>query len=130
MIFLIVDTDSYDILLNLDFLMKIGAIVDVEKGVIQLQNGLGMAVELLPLTIVIMLHLVVEQKLSPSFQLVKEGMQSLSLKEQVHEEDLMTHNPNDDPTSNSKMNESESEAKDDQKMIIHNLKLPMEGLMD
>jgi len=34
MIFLVVDIDSYDLLLGLDFLIKIGAIVDVEKGVI------------------------------------------------------------------------------------------------
>jgi hypothetical protein len=34
MIFLVVDTDSYDLLLVLDFLIKIGAIVDVDKGVI------------------------------------------------------------------------------------------------
>jgi hypothetical protein len=30
MTFMVVDTDSYDVLLGLDFLMKIGAIVDVE----------------------------------------------------------------------------------------------------
>ncbi len=30
-----VDTNNYDMLLGLDFLMKIGAVVDVEKGVIQ-----------------------------------------------------------------------------------------------
>jgi len=29
MIFMVVDTDSYDVLLGLDFLIKIGAIVDV-----------------------------------------------------------------------------------------------------
>jgi hypothetical protein len=34
MVFLIVDTNSYDILLSLDFFMKVGTIVDVEKGVI------------------------------------------------------------------------------------------------
>jgi hypothetical protein len=67
MVFLIVDTDNYDILLGLDFFMKIGTTIDVEKGVIQVQNGLGMAVELLPLIIINMLHLVTEQKLSPSF---------------------------------------------------------------
>jgi uncharacterized PurR-regulated membrane protein YhhQ (DUF165 family) len=33
MVFLVVDIDSYD-LLGLDFLMKIGAMVDVEKGVV------------------------------------------------------------------------------------------------
>lgn len=31
MVFLIVDIDSYNILLGLDFFMKIGAVVDVEK---------------------------------------------------------------------------------------------------
>jgi hypothetical protein len=34
MIFLVVDIDNYDILLGLDFLMQIGAIFGVEKGVI------------------------------------------------------------------------------------------------
>jgi hypothetical protein len=34
MIFLVVDIYNYDLLLGLDFLIKIGAIVDVEKGVI------------------------------------------------------------------------------------------------
>ncbi len=34
MVFLVVDTDTYDLLLSLDFLMKIGAVVDVEKGII------------------------------------------------------------------------------------------------
>jgi hypothetical protein len=31
MTFMVVDTDSYDVLLGLDFFMKIGAIVDVES---------------------------------------------------------------------------------------------------
>jgi hypothetical protein len=30
MTFMVVDIDSYDVLLGLDFLMKIGAVVDVE----------------------------------------------------------------------------------------------------
>jgi hypothetical protein len=47
-------------MLGLDFLMKIGAILDVEKGVIQVWNGLGMAMELLSLTVVNMLQLVLE----------------------------------------------------------------------
>jgi len=34
MIFLVVDINSYDLLLGSDFLMKIGIIVNVEKGVI------------------------------------------------------------------------------------------------
>jgi predicted aspartyl protease len=34
MTFMVVDTDGYDVLLGLDFLMKIGAVVDVERGLI------------------------------------------------------------------------------------------------
>jgi hypothetical protein len=34
MTFMVVNTDSYDVLLGLDFLMKIGAVVDVERGII------------------------------------------------------------------------------------------------
>jgi len=41
MTFMVVDTDSYDVLLGLDFLIKIGAVVDVEKGRIQIRRGPG-----------------------------------------------------------------------------------------
>jgi hypothetical protein len=64
MVFLIVDTYSYDILLGLDFLMKIKTVVDVEKGVTKVRNGLGMVVELFPLTMVNMLQLVLEHEQS------------------------------------------------------------------
>jgi hypothetical protein len=53
MVFIIMDTNSYDVLLGLVFL--IGVVVDVEKGIIQVHNGPGMEIELLPLTIVNML---------------------------------------------------------------------------
>ncbi len=52
MTYMVVDTDSYDVLLELDFLIKIGAIVDVERGLIQVRKGLGTNVEVLPLTMV------------------------------------------------------------------------------
>jgi len=52
MTFMVVDTNSYDVLLGLDFLMKIGAIVDVERGLIQVKHGPGNNVEVLPLTMV------------------------------------------------------------------------------
>jgi len=64
MVFLIVDTYSYDILLGLNFLMNFKTIVDVEKGVIEVQNGLRMAVELFPLTTVNMLQLVLKHEQS------------------------------------------------------------------
>jgi predicted aspartyl protease len=56
MTFMVVDTDSYDVLLGLDFLIKIGAIVDVERGLIQVRHGPGADVEVLPLTMVNMLQ--------------------------------------------------------------------------
>ncbi len=55
MIFLVVDTNSYDLLLGLDFLMKIGVIVDVEKGVIQVRNGPNVAMEVLLFNVMNML---------------------------------------------------------------------------
>ncbi len=56
MTFMIVDTDSYDVLLGFDFLIKIGTIVDVERGLIQVRHGPGSDVEVLPLTVVNMLQ--------------------------------------------------------------------------
>ncbi|CAM6057379.1 unnamed protein product [Sphagnum tenellum] len=52
MVFLVVDTDTYNLLLGLDFLMKIRAVVDVEKGTIQVRHGHGANVEMLPLNVV------------------------------------------------------------------------------
>ncbi len=52
MTFMVVDTDGYDVLLGLDFLMKIGTVVDVERGLIQVRHGPGTNVEVLPLTMV------------------------------------------------------------------------------
>ncbi len=60
MVFLVVDTYNYDLLLGLDFHMNIGTNVDVEKGVIQVRNGLGIQVKILPLNVVNMLQ-VLEQ---------------------------------------------------------------------
>jgi hypothetical protein len=56
MTFLVVDTDSYDVLLGLDLLIKIGAIVNMEQGLIQVRRGPGSDVEVLPLTMVNMLQ--------------------------------------------------------------------------
>jgi hypothetical protein len=55
MTFMVMDTDSYDVLLGLDFLIKIGAIVDVEQGLIQMRHDPRTNVEVLPLTMVNML---------------------------------------------------------------------------
>ncbi len=50
------DTNIYDILLGLDFLIKIAAIMDVERSLIQIKHGLRANVEVLPLTMVNMLQ--------------------------------------------------------------------------
>ncbi len=52
MTFMVVDMDSYDVLLGLDLLIKIGAIIDVEQVLIQVRCGPGTDVEVLPLTMV------------------------------------------------------------------------------
>jgi hypothetical protein len=74
MVFPIMDINIYDALLGLDFLMKIGVVVDVEKGIIQVRNGLGMEVELLPLIIVNMLQPISEQKLSKHVKDIAKGI--------------------------------------------------------
>jgi hypothetical protein len=47
MIFLVVDIDSYDLLLRLDFLMKIETIINVEKGIMYVWNGPNVVVPVL-----------------------------------------------------------------------------------
>ncbi len=56
MTFMVVETDGYDVLLGLDFLMKIKAVVDVERGLIQVRHGPSTHVEVLPLTVVNLLQ--------------------------------------------------------------------------
>ncbi len=52
MTFMIIDTDNYDLLLGLDFLIKIKAIGDVEKGTIQAGQGPRNNIHVLPLNMV------------------------------------------------------------------------------
>jgi len=54
---MVIDTDSYDLLLGLDFLIKISVILDVEWGLIQVRHGPWANVEVLPLTMVNMLQI-------------------------------------------------------------------------
>jgi len=53
---MVVDTDSYDVLLGVDFLMIIGVVMDVERGLIQVRHDPGTNVEVLPLTMVNLLQ--------------------------------------------------------------------------
>jgi hypothetical protein len=45
MMFMIVDTNNYDLLLGLNFLIKIG-VVDVKKGVIQIKWGVPFTIRI------------------------------------------------------------------------------------
>jgi hypothetical protein len=76
MTFMVVDTSSYDVLLGLDFLIKIGAVVDVEKGRIQIRRGPGTNVEVLPLTTVNLLQSV---NSGPQGQNATEGTKGTSI---------------------------------------------------
>jgi predicted aspartyl protease len=88
MTFMVVDTDNYDVLLGLDFLMKIGAIVDVERGLIQVRHGPGANVEVLPLTMVNLLQRVESTNMMPEpttfWQSSPPGDKSDRIAEQEH----------------------------------------------
>ncbi len=79
MTFMVVDTDSYDVLLGLDFLMKIGAIVDVERGLIQVKMGPGTNVEMLSLTMVNLLQNVNSKALERNVAVTLESASSETL---------------------------------------------------
>lgn len=62
MMFMIMDTDSYDLLVALDFHIKINVVMDVEKGLIQVRQGLGNNVQIPPLNMVNMLQMIDQNK--------------------------------------------------------------------
>jgi hypothetical protein len=66
MTFMVVDMDSYDVLFGLDLLIKIGAIIDVEQGLIQVRRSPGSDVEVLPLTVVNMLQKLNSETMIPA----------------------------------------------------------------
>ncbi len=47
MTFMVLNSNGYNLLMGLDFLMKIGDVVDVGKGLIQIKNGHGLDVQVL-----------------------------------------------------------------------------------
>jgi rhamnogalacturonyl hydrolase YesR len=48
---------GYNLLMGLDFLMKIGDVVDVERGFIQIQNAFKLDVQVLPPNTILMLFI-------------------------------------------------------------------------
>jgi hypothetical protein len=61
MVLMVVDTNSYDIFLGLYFLIKIGIVLDIEQGLIQVRQGHGTNAQVPPLNMVNMLQLMPEQ---------------------------------------------------------------------
>jgi hypothetical protein len=116
MTFMVVDTDSYDVLLGLDFLMKIGAIVDVERGLLQVRHGPGTNVEVLPLTVVNLLQRMnsgaLEQEASTTWKDTRADRNSDWTPEQgqtiVTKEDDVYTSDSDDDTDSSGNYDSES----------------------
>jgi predicted aspartyl protease len=106
--FMVVDTDSYDVLLGLDFLIKIGAIVDVEQSLIQVRHGPGANVEVLPLTVVNLLQRINSETLMRESATVWQGT-SISdntiLSQSVTEEDAVTTSDSDAGTDHSEHGE-------------------------
>jgi hypothetical protein len=47
MTFMVLDIDGYNLLMGLNFLLKIGAVMDVERGLIQITNNPGLDVQVL-----------------------------------------------------------------------------------
>jgi hypothetical protein len=72
MIFLVINNHNYDLLLGLDFLMKIGVVVNVENGVIQVRNRPGIVVEIPPLNVVNMFHRIPELEVLGHDQIRKD----------------------------------------------------------
>jgi hypothetical protein len=101
MTFMIVDTDSYDVLLGLDFLIKIGTIVDVERGLIQVRHGPGLDVEVLPLTVVNMLQASNSERKSRNYGEVEVVAEQQHTDDRVQEQRMVVQ------TSDSNSNTSE-----------------------
>jgi hypothetical protein len=99
MTFMVVNTDSYDVLLGLDFLIKIGAIVDVERGLIQVRRGPGTNVEVLLLTVVNLLQNVSSETVERDVAVTLESASSEIL--EVDLEKMSLCEPTNVPMSNS-----------------------------
>jgi hypothetical protein len=61
LVFMVVNTNSYDIFLGLYFLIKIGIVLDIERGLIQVRQAHGANAQVPPLNMVNMLQLTPEQ---------------------------------------------------------------------
>jgi hypothetical protein len=110
MMFMVVDTDSYDILLGLDLLIKIGAIVDVEQGLIQVKRGPSTDVEVLPLT---MVNLVQRSNSNNNIHGKDGAVKCVSTGSRIDEESLHWNALGANPQMVTQESESEADSSDD-----------------
>ncbi len=107
MTFMVVDIDSYDVLLGLDFLMKIGAVVDVERGLIQIRRGPGTNIEVLPLTTVNLLQNVNVESREQDATIDTRGTSCETL--EVNLEKLSLGSPDMDKRENVSVSETDTD---------------------
>jgi hypothetical protein len=110
MTFMVVDTDSYDVLHGLDLLIKIDAIVDVEQGLIQVRRGPGTDVEVLPLT---MVNLVQRSDSENSIHGKDGAVKCVSSGSRIDEESLYWNALGANPRMVTQESESEADSGDD-----------------
>jgi hypothetical protein len=114
MTFMVVDTDGYDVLLGLDFLMKIGAVVDVERGLIQVRHGPGTNVEVLPLTVVNLLQRMsagtMVRETSTTWKVARAHQYGDAIQDRgaINEEDDASTSDSNDDSDSSEYYDSES----------------------
>ncbi len=134
MIFLMVDTYNYDLFLGLDFFINIKAIVNVEKGVIQVRNELGMEVEVLPLNVMNMLQVLEgseEEKCNIQEQLFNGKMGQLQIYDWANLLGSLDFDDfNDESSSIEDITEYEGKIKDDPQETLLNLENLIEMLKD
>jgi hypothetical protein len=132
MVFMVVDTDNYDLLLGLDFLMKIGAVFDVKKGIIHVRNGPRMKVEVLPFNVLNILQVMewlVEEKTRS--ELLNMKMERIILNDWTNlSQSSDPSDLHDEVSFDDEMMESQIEAKDGLERVLHNLENYIEELKD
>ncbi len=111
MTFMVVDTNSYDMLLGLDFLMKIEAIMDVERGLIQVRKGPRDNVEVLPLTMVNLLQNVNSETLEHEAAITVKSASSKALEVDLGK--VLLYDSVVDEQVNVPKSESDTDADDD-----------------
>jgi hypothetical protein len=90
--YMVVNMHNYNILMGLSFLVKIGFIMHVKRGLIQLINGIGLDIQVLPLNTINMMNLmgndVFEDKQSSMTMLCDEEGNETEAKIEKCDEDL------------------------------------------